>query len=84
LSGYMEHHLFGDYTEKMFQARIRLGYDIFNFLVNIVAPSLQKQDTHMQDCIPVEKHVAFSLAHLGSRNSYSITQNNSVQFPLTY
>ena len=73
-----------DYVEKMFQARIRLGYDIFNFLVNIVAPLLQKQDTHIQDCIPVEKHVALSLAHRGSRNSYSITQNNSVQLLLTY
>jgi hypothetical protein len=42
LSGYMEQHLLGDYTEKMFCTRIRLEYGTFNFLVNIVAPLFQK------------------------------------------
>jgi hypothetical protein len=46
-----------------------LGYGTFNFLISIVASSLQKQDTHMRDCLPVKKHVALSLACLGSRDS---------------
>jgi hypothetical protein len=35
LNGYVEQHLLGDYMEKMFQAHIRLGYNTFNFLVDI-------------------------------------------------
>ena len=48
---------------------MRLGYDTFNFQVNIISSSLQKQDIHMQDCILVEKHVALSLACLDIGNS---------------
>jgi hypothetical protein len=69
LNGYMEQYLFGNYTKKIFWACMRLGYDTFNFLINIIAPSLQKQDIHMRDCILVEKHVALSLACLDSGNS---------------
>jgi hypothetical protein len=69
LSGYMQQHLFGEYTEKMFRACSRLDYDTFNYLVSIVAPSLQKQDTHMHDYINVEKCVALPLARLGRGNS---------------
>lgn len=65
----MEQYLLGDYIEKMLCTRTRLEYGTFNFLVNIVASSLQKQDIHMRDCIPVEKRVALSLAHLDSGNS---------------
>jgi hypothetical protein len=53
----------------MFLACTRLGYDTINFLVGIVPPSLQKQDTCMQDCIPIEKRVVLSLARLGSKNN---------------
>jgi hypothetical protein len=53
----------------MFRAYTRLDYDTFNFLISIVAPSLQKRNTHMWNCISVVKCVALFLIRLGSGNS---------------
>jgi hypothetical protein len=65
----MEQHLLGDYIGKMFRRHTRLEYETFNFLINIVAPSLQKQNTHVQDCILVDKCGELFHASLGSGNN---------------
>ena len=47
----------------------KIGVWHFQFLINTIAPLLQKQNTYVQDCIFVDKCGALFLASLGSGNN---------------
>lgn len=53
----------------MFSNRRRLNYNTFNFLISIVVPFLQKQNTHLKDSISVKTWVVISLSHLSNGNT---------------
>lgn len=53
----------------MFQAHTRLNHSTFRFVVSIVAPTLERQNTILRECIFVEIRVAIALARRGSGNS---------------
>lgn len=67
--------MLGNYSEAMFCDQTRLNYGLFNFLVNVVASFLQKQNTHFRDSINVETCVAIFLSHLSNRNTFSHLQH---------
>jgi hypothetical protein len=54
----------------MFKQQTRLILETFQFLCNIVGPSLGKVDSRMKSCIPIETQVAIALFHLS--NGYTL------------
>ena len=65
----MEPQLLWSYTKEMFWDCTRLNHNSFTFLVSIVEPFIQMQNTHFQNCIIVETCIAGFLSRLGYRNT---------------
>ncbi len=66
----MEKQLLGNYLAKMFKQQTKLILETFQFLCNIVGPSLGRVDSCMKSCIPIETWVAIALFHLS--NGYTL------------
>jgi hypothetical protein len=67
--GFMEHTLFGSFSEVQFQRRMRVKISTFKYLCALLGPVLRKKDTRMRDSISVETRVAVTISRLGTGNS---------------
>ena len=56
---------------RYFKTQLRMDRDTFDVLVNLLHPSLLRQNTSLHDCIPPEKVLALGLYCLAHGNSYS-------------
>lgn len=56
----------GDY----FRRQLRLNRNTFLVLLNILCPRLTRQNTHLCDCVTLEKLLAMGLYRLAHGNSY--------------
>ena len=56
----------GDY----FRRQLRLNRNTFSVLLNILRPRLTRQNTHLRDCVTLEKLLALGLYRLAHGNSY--------------
>ena len=56
----------GDY----FRRQLCLNRNTFSVLLNILRPRLTRQNTHLRDCVTLEKLLALGLYHLAHGNSY--------------
>ena len=54
-----------------FKTQLRMDRDTFDVLLNLLHPSLLRQNTSLRDCIPPEKVLALGLYRLAHGNSYS-------------
>ena len=54
-----------------FKTQLRMDRDTFDVLLNLLHPSLLRQNTSLRDCIPPEKVLALGLYCLAHGNSYS-------------
>ena len=54
-----------------FKTQLRMDRDTFDVPLNLLHPSLLRQNTSLRDCIPPEKVLALGLYRLAHGNSYS-------------
>ena len=67
--GFMEHTLFGSFSEVQFQRRMRVRISTFKYLCALLGPVLRKKDTRIRDSISVETRVAVTISRLGTGNT---------------
>ena len=56
--------------DTVFRKKMRMDRETFDRLLNVLGPSITRQDTMMRDCIPPEKVLAIALYRLAHGNSY--------------
>lgn len=64
--------------ERFFRRHMRIGWDIFNQLLLVMRPYVQRQNTHLRQCIPADKVLAiglYRLAHGGSYDNTALVMN---------
>ena len=54
-----------------FKTQLQMDRDTFDVLLNLLHPSLLRQNTSLRDCIPSEEVLALGLYRFAHGNSYS-------------
>ena len=56
--------------DTVFRKKLRMNRETFDKLLDVLRPSITRQDTIMRDCVPPEKVLAIGLYRLAHGNSY--------------
>ena len=56
--------------DTVFRKKLRMNRETFDKLLDVLRPSITRQDTVMRDCVPPEKVLAIGLYRLAHGNSY--------------
>ena len=59
--------------QKFWKWEFQLQTETFEYIVNLLQPSIEKQNTFWQEAITIEKRIAVAIWRLSTRNSYRAT-----------
>ncbi|KAJ8286305.1 hypothetical protein GJAV_G00036930 [Gymnothorax javanicus] len=65
-------HIARGFTDSQWQRSFRMSRETFQYLCNKVKPAIERRNTVLRMCVPVEKRVAIALWKLATSSHYGI------------